>query len=99
MGAGGWNGLYPVIRNEPERGKLVCSVGGKEVDVHYPKARLTLFTEVFLAKEMSSDDDAMKTVLHYISKLQPGKLQIFGYVIETTRGNAPPPETSCAYQL
>ena len=32
---GGWNGPYPVIRNEPERGQLVVKAGSREVIVQY----------------------------------------------------------------
>jgi len=26
---GGWNGPYPVVRNEPERGQVICSTGSR----------------------------------------------------------------------
>ena len=84
---GGRNGPWPVVRNEPERGKLVCNVNGKEIDVHYPNARHTLYLEVLLAREMIGDTDAMQAVLHHISNSQPGKLQTFGYVTDREHGN------------
>ena len=40
---GGWNGPYEVIRNEPERGRVVCRAGPQEIQVRYPDARLTLY--------------------------------------------------------
>ena len=66
----------------PERGKIVCDVAGKEVDVQYPDARLTLFMEVLLAREISHDSDAMKVVLKHISTMTPGKTQTYGYVTD-----------------
>ena len=64
---GGWNGPCPVIRSESDRGKVVCKHGGKELAVRYPDARLTLFMDDEL------DNDAMDTILNYISRLQAGK--------------------------
>ncbi len=43
---GGWNGPYPVVRNDPDRGKVICRVHGQDVDVNFRKARLSLFVEV-----------------------------------------------------
>ena len=45
---GGWNGPYPVVRNEPERGQVVVKHGNREINVQYPDARLTLFMEILL---------------------------------------------------
>ena len=66
---GGWNGPCPVVRNEPDRGKVVCKHGGKEVAVRYPDARLTLFMELIMATELGLDNDAMDTILNYINQL------------------------------
>ena len=79
---GGWNGPYSVLRNEPERGRVVCTSGKRhhEINVRYPDARLTLFMEAIWTMEVGRDNDAMDTVLDYISRLQTGKAaETFGY--------------------
>ena len=37
---GGWHGPFPVVRNEPERGQVICTKGSREIAVQYPDARL-----------------------------------------------------------
>ena len=66
---GGWNGPYPVIRNEPGRGQLVVKTGSREVIVQYPDARHTLYVEALLTREMGMDNTAMRTVLTFIAGL------------------------------
>ena len=78
---GGWNGPYPVVRNEPEKGRLICTQGGKEISVRYPDARLTLFIEALLTNELGLDNEAIDTIIEYILRLMSGKTpETFGYV-------------------
>lgn len=87
---GGWNGPAKVIRNEPDRGQVVVQVGGRQLIVRYPDARLTLYVEAFLAREASHEDGAIHTVVNYIASLGPGKTPVtFGYIV-SERGNAAP---------
>ena len=60
---GGWNGPYPVVKNDPERGQVVCNIGGREVVVRYPDARMTLFLEVLITMDFGMDNDAMRSIL------------------------------------
>ena len=82
---GGWNGPYPVIRNEPERGRLICAHGGREISVRYPDARLTLLIETIFTNELGCDNDAIDTIIEYITRLAPGKTpETFGYTMTAT---------------
>jgi hypothetical protein len=77
---GGWNGPCRVIRNEPERGQLICMRGGREAIVRYPDARLTLFVESIYATMIHDRHEAMDIVIDYVSRLTPGKAPItFGF--------------------
>ena len=77
---GGWNGPCPVTAIHPDRGHLVCQNGSKPIIVMFPDARLTLFVEVFIARELGSDSAAMRTILTYIAEeLSPGRFATFGY--------------------
>ena len=77
---GGWNGPYPVVKNEPESGSVICKHGNREIRVSYPDARLTLFIECILTMEYGLDNDAMDVLLEYISRLSAGKTPVtFGY--------------------
>jgi len=85
---GGWHGPYPVVRNEPDRGQLVCAHGGQMINVRYPDARLTLFIEILMTLQTGMDHNAMDTVLQYIDRLSAGKTpEIYGYVPSTTDKN------------
>ena len=64
---GGWHGPFPVIRNEPERGKVVCSSGNREISVRYPDAHLTLYIEPVFAVTFGLDNDAIDTILTYVN--------------------------------
>ena len=39
---GGWTGPCVVVANEPERGKLTCRHGARDIHVQYPDARFSL---------------------------------------------------------
>ena len=63
--------------------------------VRYPDARLTLFIEVLLTMEYGLDNDAMDTILNYISRLPAGKTpETFGYT--KTRATSPQLQLSMA---
>ena len=82
---GGWNGPYPVVRNEPDQGKVVCAHGGREIAVRYPDARLTLFVELLMTLELGLDNEAIDAILNYIERLAAGKTpETFGYVVTST---------------
>ena len=73
---GGWNGPYPVVRNLPESGQVVCNVGNREVKVQYPDARLTLFVVCLIANDngwISTDNQAVQLIIKYIAELPSGK--------------------------
>ena len=77
---GGWNGPYPVVRNEPDRGMVICAQGNREINVRYPDARLTLFVEAIWTMEHGHDNDAMELILNHITRMQAGKRpETFGY--------------------
>ena len=76
---GGWTGPFPVIRNEPDKGQVICRSGGREIRVRYPDALLSLFMECLLLA-MQDKHEAMDIVLDYISRLPSGKSPVtFGY--------------------
>ena len=84
---GGWNGPYPVVRNEPEEGQVICNTGSREVAVQYPDARITLYIEALFTMNEGMDNDAMRLVLDYISGLPAGKApETFGYVSAAPNG-------------
>ena len=70
-----------MVRNEPDQGAVICAHGNRDVRVRYPDARLTLYIEGIFTMELGMDNDAMDTILGYISRLPAGKTpEIFGYV-------------------
>ena len=81
---GGWNGPWPVVRNEPERGQVICRTDHKpEVIVRYPDARRSLFLEAIFAMEsLSNETEAMDLIINYIDRLGAGKTpETFGYSV------------------
>ena len=64
---GGWNGPFPVIKNEPDRGRLTIQSGSREIAVRYPDARHTLLIEVLMTMEFGMDNAAVGLILNYIS--------------------------------
>ena len=80
---GGWNGPYPVTKNEPERGRLICNHGNREIIVKYADARLTLFIAQIYAMELANDTDAMDLIIDYIGNLAHNKMpETFGYAVD-----------------
>ena len=78
---GGWNGPFPVVKNDPDRGQVIVKVGNREVRVQYPDARHILFIEALLVREVGPDSTALRTVLAYISELPAGQpAKTFGYL-------------------
>ena len=81
---GGWNGPYPVVRNVPDEGKVVCRTDTRELNVRYPDARLSLYIEAIMTANVGMDNDAMDVILEYIGNLAAGKPPItFGYNAST----------------
>eukprot|EP00959_Pyramimonas_sp_CCMP1952_P011894 250829-Pyramimonas_sp.AAC.1 len=39
---GGWNGPFPVVKNDPERGQVIIRVGNRDVQVQHGGARRSL---------------------------------------------------------
>jgi len=78
---GGWNGPCTVIKNDPDWGVVTLrKAGNREILVHYPNVRHTLFIECFMVKEMGSDHSALRTVIEFIAGLQAGRAAMtFGY--------------------
>ena len=78
---GGWNGPHPVLRNEPDQGKVILKNGGNEIHVRYPDARLTLYIETLHIADVYQDNNAMEIILNFIDELSEGKTpETFGYV-------------------
>ena len=70
-----------MIRNEPDRGQVICMKGSREISVQYPDARHTLFIEALILMITVMDNDAMPFLLEYIAALPAGKApQTFGYI-------------------
>eukprot|EP00959_Pyramimonas_sp_CCMP1952_P023862 500409-Pyramimonas_sp.AAC.1 len=59
---GGWNGPFPAVKNDPERGQVVIRVGNRDVQVQYGDARHSLDTEALIARETGPDNIALRTV-------------------------------------
>eukprot|EP00959_Pyramimonas_sp_CCMP1952_P391983 8214089-Pyramimonas_sp.AAC.1 len=83
---GGWNGPFPVVRNDPGRGQGVTGVGNRDVQVQYGDARHSLYIEPLIAREIGSDYAVLRTVLTVVASLLAGRPGMtFGYV-PTKRG-------------
>eukprot|EP00959_Pyramimonas_sp_CCMP1952_P288330 6029262-Pyramimonas_sp.AAC.1 len=48
---GGWNGPFPVARNDPERGQVIIRVGSRDVQVQCGDARHSLYIEALIARD------------------------------------------------
>eukprot|EP00959_Pyramimonas_sp_CCMP1952_P262632 5491738-Pyramimonas_sp.AAC.1 len=77
---GGWNGPFPVARNDPERGQ-VSRVENRDVQVQYGDARHSLYIEALIAREIGSDTTALRTALTFVASLPAGRpAMTFGYI-------------------
>ena len=77
---GGWNGPVPVVRNDPDRGMIVCRSGGRDLNVRYPDARHSMYIEAILMADTGLRDEALTTVLQHIASLSAGKVpEMYGY--------------------
>eukprot|EP00959_Pyramimonas_sp_CCMP1952_P092355 1933171-Pyramimonas_sp.AAC.2 len=52
---GGWNGPFPVARNDPDRYQIIMRAGNRDVQVQHSDARHSLYIEVLIAREIVSD--------------------------------------------
>ena len=83
--SGGWNGQFPAIKNEPDRGRLIIQSRKREIAVRYPDARHTLLIEVLMTMEFGMDNAAMDLILNYIGRLRAGKApETFGYSVTSS---------------
>eukprot|EP00959_Pyramimonas_sp_CCMP1952_P303119 6342548-Pyramimonas_sp.AAC.1 len=77
----GWNGPFPVVRNDPESGQVIIRVGNRDVQVQRGDAGHSLYIEALIAREIGSDNTALRTVLAVVSSLSAGRPALtFGYV-------------------
>ena len=73
-------------RNEPDRGRVIAQLHGRELIIKYDHASLTLYVNALIARNVSMNCRALDVVIRFISNLTPGMAPIvFGYVI--TAGN------------
>eukprot|EP00959_Pyramimonas_sp_CCMP1952_P162919 3405942-Pyramimonas_sp.AAC.1 len=78
---GGWNGRFPVVRNDPERGQVMIRVGSRDVQVQYDDARHSFYIEALIARGIGSDNIALRTLLTFVASLPEGRPALgFGYV-------------------
>eukprot|EP00959_Pyramimonas_sp_CCMP1952_P292345 6114206-Pyramimonas_sp.AAC.2 len=57
---GGWDGPFPVVRNDPERSQVIIRVGSRDVQF---KPR----------EEIGSDNTALRAVLTFVASLPAGR--------------------------
>ena len=55
----GWKAPFPVIRNEPARGQVICRSGNREIRFQYPDARLTLFIKYIFFGSVQGNHEAL----------------------------------------
>eukprot|EP00959_Pyramimonas_sp_CCMP1952_P243532 5090516-Pyramimonas_sp.AAC.1 len=78
---GGWSGPFPVVRNDLDRGQVIIRVGNRDVQVQYGDARHSLYIEALIAREIGSDNTALRTALTFVASLPAGRpATTFGYV-------------------
>eukprot|EP00959_Pyramimonas_sp_CCMP1952_P386137 8092828-Pyramimonas_sp.AAC.1 len=58
---GGWNGPLPVARKDPERGQAIIRVGNRDDQVQDGDAIQSLYIEALIAREIGSDNTALRT--------------------------------------
>eukprot|EP00959_Pyramimonas_sp_CCMP1952_P180712 3778563-Pyramimonas_sp.AAC.1 len=78
---GGWNGPFPAVRNDPDRGQVIVQVGNRDVQVQHADARHSLYIEAMITREIGSDNTALRTALAVVASLPAGRLaRTFGYI-------------------
>eukprot|EP00959_Pyramimonas_sp_CCMP1952_P002220 45908-Pyramimonas_sp.AAC.1 len=83
---GGWNGPFPVVRNDPERGQVIIRVDNRDVQVQYGDARHSLYIEALIAREIGSDNTALRTALTFVAGLSAGRLALTSGYVPTKKG-------------
>eukprot|EP00959_Pyramimonas_sp_CCMP1952_P120190 2513037-Pyramimonas_sp.AAC.1 len=68
-----WNGLFPFVKNDPERGQVIIRVGNRDVQVQCCDARHSLYIEALTARAIGSDNTALRTVLTFVASLSAGR--------------------------
>eukprot|EP00959_Pyramimonas_sp_CCMP1952_P321805 6734042-Pyramimonas_sp.AAC.1 len=69
---GGWSGSFPVVRNDPGRGQVIIRVESRDVQVRYGDARHSLYIEALIAREIGSDNIALRAALTFAASLPAG---------------------------
>eukprot|EP00959_Pyramimonas_sp_CCMP1952_P128956 2696848-Pyramimonas_sp.AAC.1 len=64
---GGWNGPFPAVKHDPERGQVIIRVGNRDVEVQCGDAIHSLYTEALIARQIGSDNTALRTVLTFVA--------------------------------
>ena len=64
---GGWNGLYPPVRSEPERGQATLKAGHREIADKCIGFRIVLVVEVLFAREVGMGNMALRTVMAFVA--------------------------------
>eukprot|EP00959_Pyramimonas_sp_CCMP1952_P144158 3017887-Pyramimonas_sp.AAC.1 len=63
------------------RGQVIIRVGNRDVQVQHGDARQSLYTEALIAREIGSDNTALRTMLAFVASLSAGRPALtFGYV-------------------
>eukprot|EP00959_Pyramimonas_sp_CCMP1952_P192596 4027210-Pyramimonas_sp.AAC.1 len=69
---GGWNGPFSFVKNDPERGQVIIRVGKRDVQAKCGDARHSLYIEALVAREIGSDDTALRTMLTFVASISAG---------------------------
>eukprot|EP00959_Pyramimonas_sp_CCMP1952_P430846 9023238-Pyramimonas_sp.AAC.1 len=69
----GWNGPFSIVRNDPYRGPVIIQVGNRDVQVQCGDARHSLYIEALIAREIGSDNAALRTVSTSMASLLAGR--------------------------
>eukprot|EP00959_Pyramimonas_sp_CCMP1952_P247320 5169994-Pyramimonas_sp.AAC.1 len=72
-GWGGWNGPFLVARNDPDMGPVILRMGNRDVQFQCGDARHSLYIEALIAREIGSDNTALRAVLTCVASLPAGR--------------------------
>eukprot|EP00959_Pyramimonas_sp_CCMP1952_P316342 6621365-Pyramimonas_sp.AAC.1 len=64
---------FPVVRNDPEIGQVIIRVDSRDVQVQYGDARHSLYIEALIAREIGSDNTALRTAFTFVASLSAGR--------------------------
>eukprot|EP00959_Pyramimonas_sp_CCMP1952_P468905 9494020-Pyramimonas_sp.AAC.1 len=83
---GGWNGPFPIVKHDPERGQVTIRVGGRDVKVQYGDARHSLYIEALIASGIGFDSTALQTALTFVASIPAGGLAVTLDYVPTKKG-------------